>query len=595
MRPLLEIVGISKKFGHQVVFDDASLVVSDVQKTAVVGRNGAGKSTLFRLILGQEELDNGSIKHLPGVRIGYLEQHAEFPEGETVLTYLMRTSGKEDWACAKMAGLFQVKRDLLTRVASELSGGFRMRVKLTAMLLQEPNLLLLDEPTNYLDLATLLLLERFLRTYRGSTLVISHDREFLKRTCTSTLEVERGQLTFFSGGLEDFFAAKEAQAEYVEKANKKTLAQKAHLQAYVDRFRYKASKAKQAQARIKMIGKLHTIDVQHGLPTARIQLPTIITKPGSAVRVEKLAIGYAQKIVADNISLEIPRGEHVVIVGNNGQGKTTLLKTLAGDLTPISGKVAWWHRASIGYYAQHVEAALNPREHVIDYLRKNATAFDKEEDVLRMAGNFLFRRDDLEKPVSVLSGGEKARLCLAGILLRDYNVLLLDEPTNHLDVETSESLAAALQEYEGTVLFVSHDRTFVNLVATRIVEVRDGTARVYPDTYEEYVATLEEVLDADVRDDKDDAPPNVGEEERQRRRLALREKQREAQRLEKRVAELDKRKSELLQYFFDNPTDYSPEKNRELQEVTVNVTKDEDALLNALAAIDALRERPDAS
>lgn len=589
MRPLLEIVGISKKFGHQVVFDDASLVVSDAQKTAVVGRNGAGKSTLFRLVLGQEELDNGSMKHLPGVRIGYLEQHAEFPAGETVLAYLMRVSGKEDWACAKIAGLFQVKRDLLTRVASELSGGFRMRVKLTAMLLQEPNLLLLDEPTNYLDLATLLLLERFLRTYRGSTLVISHDREFLKRTCTSTLEVERGQLTYFPGGLEAFFAAKEAQAEYIEKANKKTLAQKAHLQAYVDRFRYKASKAKQAQARIKMIGKLHTIDVQHGLPTARIQLPTIITKPGSAVRVEKLAIGYGERVVADNIALEIPRGEHVVIVGNNGQGKTTLLKTLAGDLQPISGKVAWWHRASIGYYAQHVEAALDPREHVIDYLRKNATAFDKEEDVLRMAGNFLFRRDDLEKPVSVLSGGEKARLCLAGILLRDYNVLLLDEPTNHLDVETSESLAAALQEYEGTVLFVSHDRTFVNLVATRIVEVRDGTARVYPDTYEEYVATLEEVLDADVRDDQDNTPPNLGEEERQRRRLALREKQREAQRLEKRTAELDKRKSELLQYFFDNPTDYSPEKNRELQEVTATLVKDEDALLKAMEEIEAMR------
>ena len=589
MRPLLEIVGISKKFGHQVVFDDASLVVSDCQKTAVVGRNGAGKSTLFRLILGLDEMDQGTIKHLPGAHIGYLEQHAEFPPGETVLTYLMRVSGKEDWACAKMAGQFQVKRDLLARVAAELSGGYRMRVKLTAMLLHEPNLLLLDEPTNYLDLSTLLLLERFLRTYRGSALVISHDREFLKRTCTSTLEVERGRLTYFPGGLEEFFAAKEAQAEYVQKANKKTLAQKAHLQEYVDRFRYKASKAKQAQARIKMIAKMRTIDVEHGLPTARITLPKIATKPGSAVRVEKLAVGYGQKVVADAINFEIPRGEHVVIVGNNGQGKTTLLKTLAGDLAPVDGKVAWWHRANIGYYAQHVVAALNPREHVIDYLRKNANAFDKEEDLLRMAGNFLFRRDDLEKPISVLSGGEKARLCLAGILLHDFNVLLLDEPTNHLDVETSESLAAALQEYEGTVLFVSHDRTFVNIVATRIIEVQNGTARIYPDTYEEYVATLEEILDADVREEADVAAPNADEETRQRRRLALREKQRDAQKLEKRVADLEKKKSELLQYFFDNPTDYAPTKNQELKEVTAQLIKDEDALLAALGEIDALR------
>ena len=293
-------------------------------------------------------------------------------------------------------------------------------------------------------------------------------------------------------------------------------------------------------------------------------------------------------MVADAINFEIPRGEHVVIVGNNGQGKTTLLKTLAGDLAPVDGKVAWWHRANIGYYAQHVEAALNPREHVIDYLRKNANAFDKEEDLLRMAGNFC---SDVTtwRSRSACCRAEKARLCLAGILLHDFNVLLLDEPTNHLDVETSESLAAALQEYEGTVLFVSHDRTFVNIVATRIIEVQNGTARIYPDTYEEYVATLEEILDADVREEADVAAPNADEETRQRRRLALREKQRDAQKLEKRVADLEKKKSELLQYFFDNPTDYAPTKNQELKEVTAQLIKDEDALLAALGEIDALR------
>lgn len=588
MRPLLEITNIHKKFGHQVIFDGASLVVSDEQKTGVMGRNGAGKSTLFRLILGQEELDSGSIKHLPGVCIGHLEQHAEFPTSETVIAYLMRVSGKDEWQCAKLAGQFQLKRDLLTRVASTLSGGYRMRVKLAATLLEGPNLLLLDEPTNYLDLSTLLLLERFLRSYRGSVLVISHDREFLKRTCTSTLDVARGQLTFFAGGLEAYFATKELQADFIEKTNKKVRAQKAHLQSYVDRFRYKASKAKQAQARIKMIGKLQTIVVEHGLPTARITLPKVVTTPGTAVRAEKLAIGYNGHIVAKDITLEIPRGEHVVIVGNNGQGKTTFLKTLAGGLPAIDGKMAWWHRAEIGYYAQHVEAALDPRTHVIDYLRQNATAAESEEDILRMAGNFLFRHDDLEKPISVLSGGEKARLCLAGILLHDDNVLLLDEPTNHLDVETSEALAAGLQEYNGTILFVSHDRTFVNLVARRIIEVRDGTARWYPDTYEEYVATLEEVLDADMTSG-DDTATTTSEEDRQRQRMALREKQREAARLEKRIAEADKRKSALLQYFFDNPTDYAPEKNRELQDVTAAIAKDEDALLKALEEIEGMR------
>lgn len=589
MRPLLEITSLHKKYGNRILFDGVGIVISDEQKTAVIGRNGAGKTTLLKMILGQEEADDGAIKHMPGVRIGYVEQHAEFPSGETVIAYLMRTSGKEDWECAKMAGQFQLKRNLLTATAESLSGGYRMRVKLTAMLLKDPNLLLLDEPTNYLDLATLLLLERMLRTWRGSLLVISHDREFLKRTCTSTLEVENGNLTYFPGDVEAYIAYKEEQADYIAKTNKKILTQKAHLQEFVDRFRYKASKAKQAQSKLKAIARLHTIAIDHALPTARIALQPVVTKPGSAVRVDRLAIGYGTRTVADDISFEIPRGERVVIVGNNGQGKTTLLKTLAGELAPLDGKVAWWHNAEVGYYAQHVEAALRPDDRVDEYLRRQAPPDAKEEDVLRMAGNFLFRRDDLAKTVSVLSGGEKARLCLAGILLHANNVLILDEPTNHLDVETSESLAAALADFGGTIIFVSHSRTFVSVVATRILEVRDGTVRQYPHTYDEYVASLEEVLDADVGGETKELVESADESERQRLRMELKEKQRRAQRLEKSVAELDKRKSELLQYFFDNPMDYAPEKNRELQEVTAQMAKEEDEWLALLEAIDAMR------
>ncbi|MBI1908229.1 ATP-binding cassette domain-containing protein [Candidatus Uhrbacteria bacterium] len=597
MRPLVEITNLSKKFGHQVIFDEVGVVLSDAQKTAVIGRNGAGKSTLFKLILGQEEPDGGAIRHLPGVRIGYVEQHAEFPAGETVIASLTRVSGKEDWACAKMAAQFQLKRDLLTTPAADLSGGYRMRVKLAAMLLDEPNLLLLDEPTNYLDLATLLLLERFLRTYRGSMLVISHDREFLKRTCTSTIDIERGRLTTFPGPVEDYIAYKQEQADFIAKTNKKILAHKEHLQEFVDRFRYKASKATQAQSKLKQIARLKTIAIDHALATARIAIPPVVTKPGTAVRVDNLAIGYGDpagrgdcRVVASDITFEIPRGERVVIVGNNGQGKTTLLKTLAGELTPQGGEVAWWHRAEIGYYAQHVEAALDPSDRVDEYLRRQAPADAKEEDVLRMAGNFLFRRDDLAKTVSMLSGGEKARLCLAGILLHPNNVLLLDEPTNHLDVETSESLARALVEFGGTVIFVSHSRTFVRVVATRILEVQHGTVRQYPDTYEAYVASLADVLDADVGGETDDAPATAaGEQERQRLRMELKEKQRQAQRLEKQIAELDTQKSALLRFFFENPTDYAPDKARELKEATEQLAKSEEAWLALCAEIESLR------
>ncbi len=582
IRPLLEITDLSKKYGNTVIFEDANIVINDEQKTAVIGRNGAGKSTLFKMILGQEELDAGLIKHLPGVRLGYVEQHAEFPPTETVLDFLMRVSGKADWECAKMSGRFQLKRDLLTTVAASLSGGYRMRVKLTAMLLADPNLLLLDEPTNYLDLTTLLLLEHVLQTFRGSILVISHDREFLKRTCTSTLEVAHGRLTFFPGEVESYLAFKEEQAGYIQNTNKKIMAQKEHLQEFVDRFRYKASKAKQAQSKLKAIAKLHTISIDNKLATARISLPPVITKPGSVLRVEHLAIGYGSKVIADNISFEIPRGDKVVILGNNGQGKTTLLKTLAGELPPLGedSKIAWWHKADFGYYAQHVEAALRPTDRVDEYLRRCAPTDAKEEDVLRMAGNFLFRRDDLSKTVSVLSGGEKARLCLAGILLHAHNVLLLDEPTNHLDFETSEALADALANYGGTVIFVSHSRTFVNTVANRLLEVSNGTVRTYPDTYEDYVASLEEVLTADVDgENKEPSLPNLDELERQRRRLELKTKQRQIAQLEKIMAEQDKKKSELLQFFFDNPTDYAPEKNRELKELTTLLASEEEEWL----------------
>lgn len=540
------------------------------------------------MILGQEELDAGQIKHLPGVRLGYVEQHAEFPPTETVLDFLMRVSGKADWECAKMSGRFQLKRDLLTTIAASLSGGYRMRVKLTAMLLADPNLLLLDEPTNYLDLTTLLLLEHVLQTFRGSILVISHDREFLKRTCTSTLEVAHGRLTFFPGEVEAYLAFKEEQASYIQNTNKKIIAQKEHLQEFVDRFRYKASKAKQAQSKLKAIAKLHTISIDNKLATARISLPSVITKPGSVLRVEHLTIGYGSKVIANNISFEIPRGDKVVILGNNGQGKTTLLKTLAGELPPLGddSKISWWHQADFGYYAQHVEAALRPSDRVDEYLRRCAPINAKEEDILRMAGNFLFRRDDLSKTVSVLSGGEKARLCLAGILLHAHNVLLLDEPTNHLDFETSEALADALADYGGTVIFVSHSRTFVNTVANRLLEVSNGTVRTYPDTYEDYVASLEEVLTADVDgENKEQSLPNLDELERQRRRLEQKFKLRQIAALEKSMAIHDKQKSELLQYFFENPTDYAPEKNRQLKEITAILIKEEETWLNLSSTI----------
>jgi ATP-binding cassette subfamily F protein 3 len=283
-----------------------------------------------------------------------------------------------------------------------------------------------------------------------------------------------------------------------------------------------------------------------------------------------MAIGYREgnTVIASDISVTINRGEKVVIAGENGKGKSTLLKTLAGVLPPLEGTVKWWHRSSIGYYDQKTDATLIPHETVLSYLTRMAPVEASGERILMMAGGFLFRNDDLEKPTSVLSGGERARLCLAGMLLHEHNTLILDEPTNHLDVETAEALARALKEYGGTVIFVSHARTFVNALADRIYEIRNRTLRHFTGTYEEYVNDVgEDLAEALQEDGKASNKDTEGDDDRVARRTMMRECKRIAEKTQKEIETLDKEKSKILQFFFDNPTDYAPEKNRRLSEI----------------------------
>ncbi len=582
MRPLLELAGVSKSFGGRALFDAVDLTVDDGQRIAVVGRNGAGKTTLLRILLGQEPADAGDVRRLSGLRLGWVEQHAHFGAGETAIAFLERESGKPAWACARLAAHFQLKGPTLSSVCGALSGGYQMRLRLAAMLLRDPNLLVLDEPTNYLDLATLLLLEHFLRTFRGGYLIVSHDRQFLKNTCTSTLEVGGGRVRFFPGPLEDYLAQKEQELAWTQKSNRRVDEERARMQAFVNRFRGTPSKASAVRDRQKRLDKLQTIEIEHTLPVPRIRIQCQAAPPGYALRTTDLSIGYVGRTVAQGIDLEIQRGDHAVIVGENGQGKSTFLKTVAGQIPPLAGRYKWWPKASIGVYDQHVLNGLRPEETVDAFLARSAPSGLPREDVLRMAGDFLFGDDDLKKPAKMLSGGEQARLCLAGLLLQRHAVLLLDEPTNHLDVETTEALAAALQEYAGTVLFVSHDRTFVQIVADRIVEVRDGGVRAYPHPYETYVQDMEERLEAAASAPTEDGvglttptgggrdPGESGQASSKawarERRARLQEARRELARLEKQMAEWDGKKSGLMRFFFEHPLDYDPEKRRQLEE-----------------------------
>jgi ATP-binding cassette subfamily F protein 3 len=562
-RPLLEVKNIGKSYGRQVVLDDLSFVVSEGQKIALIGRNGAGKSTLLNILIGKEEAEKGEVIVLPWTRVGVVAQHEVLPADMSTEQYLEAKGGKPQWEIRKLAAKFGLTENEFKLPPSQLSGGYQMRVKIVAMLLAEPNLLLLDEPVNYLDLSTLLLLERFLAEYEGSFIMTAHDREFLQNTCTDTFEIERAELTTYPGPVQEYFEWKEEQKEFQLRTNKRLKREIAHHQDFVDRFRFKASQASRAQSKIKHIAKLrHQIAAVHSaLATSKIVIPTPLLIPGTAVRAGKLSIGYPNKVIATDITFELKRGEKIVIAGENGRGKSTLLKTLAGKLPPLAGNFKWWHKADIGYYDQKTDATLIPQETVLAYLTKMAPVHTSGERILMMAGNFLFRNDDLEKTCSVLSGGERARLCLAGILLHEHNVLILDEPTNHLDVETAEALALALKEYGGTVIFVSHARTFVNALADQIYEIRGGTLRHYVGTYEEYVADLAEIVEpVDVAAEKTaQAKAEANALQKEARRRADREKQK--------LAILEKEKSEILAYFFENPTDYAPAKATRLKEL----------------------------
>ena len=577
MKPLIQCSQIDKHYGVNTIFENASVSCGGTQKIGMIGRNGAGKTTLVRMILGEETPDSGQIVCSADLRLGYLpQQDAARPE-ETVAAFLTRYTGREEWECGKIAAGFQITQGLYDATPmSGLSGGFRTRVKLAAMLLQEPNFLILDEPTNFLDLSTLLLLERFLRGFSGGYLIVSHDREFLKNTCDHTMEVDRGDLFLFPGDVESYLAYKADQEEQTKRYNRNMDTKRAQLQTFVDRFRAKNTKATQAKSKMKQIEKMHHIEIKNPSRAARIRIPQVDVRKGRAVVTEKLSIGYPEKTVARDITLSIDRGTHVVVLGDNGQGKTTLLRTIAGDLEPLDGSYTWGHGQTTAYYAQHVYQTLPEEEDVYGYLQSRAARDVTRQGILDLAGSFLFSGDAVDKQVSVLSGGERARLCLAGLLLEKRPVLLLDEPTNHLDFETVEALAMALRDYQGTIFFVCHDRTFVNLVATNILDIRDGKVEQYSGSYEEYVYHLEMSQQREPGTDgspaREDEQSNGGGpsawEQRKTFRSRLTRLKTRIRKVEKQMASWEGEKAAILEDFTNNSQSWSPKRNTRLETIT---------------------------
>lgn len=536
-----------------MIFEDASVTLNTDQKAGFIGRNGAGKSTLCKIITGENSADGGEIIKSSDLQLSYLEQHDPFTDEETVVEFLERYTGRPAWRCGQVAARFQMKTDILETRVRGLSGGYQTRVKLTAMLLREPNFLILDEPSNYLDLKTLILLEEFLQDFRGGFIIVSHDREFLMKTCDHTLEAENGKLELYPGNVEDYLEYKKEQGELIAKTNQTILGKKKQLQQFVDRFRAKASKARQARSKMKQIEKLKTIDTGESQANVRIHIPAGRPRHGIAFRCEDLAIGYPEKLVATRINLNFDHGSHIGILGDNGQGKTTFMKTIAGDLEKKSGSMRWGYGCEPAYYAQHVVTQLNPEHDVYTHLELKAAQDVTKEEILAMAGCFLFRDTDVNKSVSVLSGGERARLCLAGLLLMKRNVLLLDEPTNHLDFETVEALGSALRRFKGTVFFISHDRTFVNMVATEIVEVSNGSVRTYPGSYADYVYRMETEVHRELtqgagatkKESEEKSEKAARKKERKQRDHAKRELRKDIKRCERELNAVKEKKQTL--------------------------------------------------
>lgn len=607
MTVLLQINDIHKAYGANTILDEASATFSDDQKIGVIGRNGAGKSTLCRIITGHETADSGSVIPTSALRLSYLEQHDTFKEDESVVDFLMRTTGSEHWECGQVAARFQLKNEVLEQPVRSLPGGFQTRVKLSAMLLGNPNFLILDEPSNYLDLATLILLENFLLDFRGGYLIVSHDREFLKRTCDHTLELENGSLTLYPGDIEEYFEFKEVQLAQRQAHNRGVEKKREQLQEFIDRFRAKASTASRAQSKMKQLARLKTIEIAHPMSNVRIPIPHIEEKAGVAFTCDGLAIGYPEKEVARGIHCEIERGKHVAVLGNNGEGKTTFLRTMAGGLTPKGGTMKWGTGLKIAYYAQHVFSVLDPEDDIRTYLTRESASGVTSQDVLNMAGCFLFKGDDVEKKVKVLSGGERARLVLAGLLLSKSHVLLLDEPTNHLDFETVEALGRALKKFKGTVVFISHDRTFVNLVATSILEVKKGRIRHYPGSYEDYVYHIEQVARGEEAENEDpaEAPkkpstPTSPSEEPGSSPLPKNEQKAEIAKLKKAIDKAERRmhhhteeRQKLLEEMAKNPLHYSKERNMRLKELQIQIEQAEEewcSLQSQYQSIEAKRK-----
>jgi len=493
---MLTVSQVSKSFAGRILFDDVSLQVNRGDRIGLVGPNGAGKSTLFSLILDESSPDVGKVSVEKNVTLGYLPQETAVAGEESVLELACGKShqaleDEHDWeiepkAKRILAGLAFRESDF-ARPASALSGGWIMRAHLARLLVMEPDLLLLDEPTNHLDLESLVWFQEYLENYPGAILMISHDREFLNALVGSIVEIANSKLLRYRGNWDSYLEQKAAREEQQLSAYKNQQKEIASLQQFADRFRAKASKASQAQSKLKQIDRMEKIAAPTAqAKTIKFRFPQPPRSGLRAITLKDVRHAYDQLVVYDGLNFSAERGQRTVLVGPNGAGKSTLLKLLAGVLPVQSGERELGHNVRVGYFSQHRVEMLNVKHTVLESVLDVPEPVS-EQTARTVLGSFLFRGDDVFKTVGVLSGGEKSRLALVKLLLYPPNLLLMDEPTTHLDVGSIDALIGALRQYEGTLIFISHDVHFIRAIASSVLHINAGQLTPYAGDYQYYL------------------------------------------------------------------------------------------------------------
>ena len=528
---MIAFSSVSKQYGGQILFVEASFQINPGEKVGLVGPNGAGKSTVFRMIVGEEQPDDGGIERPKKLTLGYFRQDvgdlkgrsilaetcsgagevAELGAELSVLTAKLENPGDDlDDVVARFSEVQERYQNLggyeldaraqsilhglgfedgqLQNDVGTLSGGWKMRVALAQILLARPDLLLLDEPTNYLDLESILWLEQFLRDYPGTVVMTCHDREIMNRVVGKIVEIDGGALRTYGGNYDFYERMRVIETERREAEYARQQARLAKESRFIERFKTHVAKASQVQSRIKKLDKVEKVEEPKRIIEKSFDFKTPQRSGDDVVKIAGIKKAYGERVVHAGLTLTVARKERWAVMGENGAGKSTLLKMIAGVLPPDAGVASIGASVTLGYYAQHVMDALTADHTILDELQEHAPMAN--QGTLRgLAGAFGFHDDDVFKPVRVLSGGEKARLALAKLLYDAPNLLVLDEPTNHLDIVTKRALVKALADYEGTLLFVSHDRQFLRALANRVLELSVAGPRIYGGSYDEYVAS----------------------------------------------------------------------------------------------------------